>query len=57
MSTSTNSTYKVYSKSGELITSFISKRADWYIEKGLAEKKSDESMSIKLLVEYKIKKS
>jgi len=57
MSTSTNSTYKVYSKSGELITNFISKRADWYIEKGLAEKKSDESMSIKLLVEYKIKKS
>lgn len=46
--------YKVYSKSGELITNFVVERADWYVEKGLAEKKSDEPMSIKLLVEFKI---
>jgi len=45
--------YKVYSKSGELINNFIVERADWYIKKGLAEKKSDEPMSIKLLVEFK----
>lgn len=45
--------YKVYSKSGELINNFVVERADWYIEKGLAEK-TDEPMSIKLLVEFKI---